>query len=419
MKREIVYDLTEVHLASTGKLRYYGIARVVAEIATKLFESDRDIRFAIFSQHHNDFFEVTPSFTENNQVDLGVPSGIREFRLRRVYRSKSFIRDVLLKVVRMFLDIRGKRLWDDKASHLKKISLDGKTLVSCGRPKLIVDMVHSLDQKGVGFDLIPLVHDLIPLHDLHQSRGSFAGTFLDDNKYLIVRSKILLTNSAFTKQEFHDFAEQGVLPPLPDVYSVPLVHEYPDTDETSELTLPQKPYILAVGTSLGRKNLEVVFNALKILVQQKRVVPYLVLAGARRKRTDAYLARTECDDIRDFVLFRENPNQADLKQLYENAEALVLPSRIEGWGLPAGEALWLGTPALCAAIPVLREVCGDLGLYFDPDKPDEFALLVDTLLSDPEFAQQHRRKVKTHNGQLRTWQHVANDLLQTLEKRSD
>ncbi len=69
-----------------------------------------------------------------------------------------------------------------------------------------------------------------------------------------------------------------------------------------------------------------------------------LLAGAQRKRTDSYLEQTRFDPIRAHINIVTNPNQAELRRLYEGALALAIPSRMEGWGLPLGEALWLGTP---------------------------------------------------------------------------
>lgn len=179
--------------------------------------------------------------------------------------------------------------------------------------------------------------------------------------------------------------------------------------------LPQKPYLLMVGSSLGRKNLEVVFDAFRVLKARGKQVPTLVLAGALRKRTDKYLRSTQGEDIRGYVTFCENPNPNDLINLYRNALSLILASRVEGWGLPAGEALWLGTPAICSSIPILREVCGDNGLYFDPDQPDQLADLIIRLMSEPDFAEQLRTQIAAAKPHLRTWADVAADLRLALE----
>ncbi|SEJ29143.1 Glycosyltransferase involved in cell wall bisynthesis [Cribrihabitans marinus] len=415
MKRQVVYDLTEVLLASTGRLRYYGIARVVAEIGAELRKRDPSVRFAVFSQGHGELFEVFPKLRDDGSVDLNVPSGIRQLRVRSHFHTKSVLRDLLLVPIRPIVDRRNRRAWQEAGVDLKPIDMNGKTLVSCGRPKLIVDMIGALDRRGTKFEVVPLLHDMIPLHDFEHQLASFPRNFIGDNQVVAGRAKAILANSEFTRDEILAFSQKGILPPVSEVFAVPLVHECPEGIEPPEQTVPDEPYILVVGSSLGRKNLEAVFEALRLLKGQGRPVPTLVLAGARRKKTDKYLQSGHGDAIRDHVVFRENPNQTDLVKLYEGAVALVLASRMEGWGLPAGEALWLGTPAICSTAPVLREVCGDLGLYFDPDRPEELADHVNNLMTRPDFGKQLRARIAEAKPHLRTWSNVAEDLQAALD----
>jgi glycosyltransferase involved in cell wall biosynthesis len=55
---------------------------------------------------------------------------------------------------------------------------------------------------------------------------------------------------------------------------------------------------------------------------------------------------------------------AALAGLYAGALAVVLPSRIEGFGLVPVEALAQGTPVIASDLPVLREVLGNDGARF-------------------------------------------------------
>ncbi|WP_050605811.1 glycosyltransferase family 1 protein [Ruegeria sp. 6PALISEP08] len=415
-KRQVVYDLTEVLLASTGKLRYYGIAKVVAEIGAELKKQDTSVRFAVFSQGHDELLEIYPSLRADGGVDLNVPVGIRQLRVRSYHHTKSLLRDLVLAVVRPFVQRRNRKAWDAIAPGMTPINMAGKTLVSCGRPKLIVEILCALDRKGVSCDIIPLLHDMIPMHDFEHQLASFPRNFIGDNQLLVSRAKALLANSEFTRQEILDFSKKGILPEAPEVFAVPLVHECPEGTEQAEQDAPEQPYILTVGSMLGRKNLDVVFEAMRLLKRDGKDVPTLVLAGALRHKTTAYLQSDECSTIREHVVFRENPNQTDLVNLYKNALALILPSRMEGWGLPAGEALWLGTPALCSTAVALKEVCGDLGIYFDPDRADQLADHITRLLSDPDFTGQLRARIAARKPQLRTWTDVAADLREVLQK---
>jgi mannosylglucosylglycerate synthase len=56
-----------------------------------------------------------------------------------------------------------------------------------------------------------------------------------------------------------------------------------------------------------------------------------------------------------------------LTDLYRVADALFLPSREEGFGLPILEAALHRLPIICADLPVLREVAGDAATYLDLD----------------------------------------------------
>ena len=56
-----------------------------------------------------------------------------------------------------------------------------------------------------------------------------------------------------------------------------------------------------------------------------------------------------------------------MADLFRVADALFLPSREEGFGLPILEAGVSRLPVICADIPALRELAGDDATYVDPD----------------------------------------------------
>jgi glycosyltransferase involved in cell wall biosynthesis len=416
---QIVFDLTEVLLASTGKLRYYGIARVAAEVGAELRKLESSVQFAVFSQSHGGLLEVFPSLREDGGVDLNVPTGIRQLRMRSHHYTKSAARDLLLAALRPLLDLKNRKSWNDTAPGMNLIDMTGKTLVSCSRPKIIVEILCAYDRKGMPCDVIPLLHDMIPLHDFKHQLASFPRNFIGDNQFVIARAKAVLAVSEFTRQEIMDFSAKGTLPPVPEVSAVQLVHECAEGKELSEQTPPNQPYILTVGSMLGRKNLDRVFEAMQLLKRDGKELPLLVLAGAPRGKTKAYLQTDACAEIRDYVVFYHNPNQTDLVALYEQARAVIMPSRMEGWGLPAGEALWCGTPVICSTAPVLKEVCGDLGIYFDPDSAEELANSISRVLTDHEFSNDLRIRIAKSKPELRTWGHVAADLRAVLSRISN
>ena len=298
---------------------------------------------------------------------------------------------------------------------LREVDLSGQVLVSLGRPKMMADYLVAMDGQNVKIRFFPLIHDMIPLHEFaHPRQSMFARNFAHDNRIVIRHAEKVMTNSVFTKTEVEHFSASGQLPAVPPVVPVPLPHELRETNETPDINIPNIPYILGVGVMTGRKNLECILQAMLHLHKTGRPVPMFLLAGAHRKRTVTYLDRPELAPIKERVQLLLNPNQASLRQLYQNAVALVIPSHMEGFGLPLGEALWLGTPSLSADAPALREVGGDLANYFDPNDPIALAGLIDKMHSDPEAHAAVKEKIRRNHTSLRTWKNVAADIIATV-----
>jgi glycosyltransferase involved in cell wall biosynthesis len=93
------------------------------------------------------------------------------------------------------------------------------------------------------------------------------------------------------------------------------------------------------------------------------------------ERVVAFLAELTTEYIPDEVI----------SDFYHLADALFLPSREEGFGIPILEAGFAGLPIFCSDIPPLRSLGGSHATYFSPDvDPRELATIIaDTLASSP------------------------------------
>jgi glycosyltransferase involved in cell wall biosynthesis len=72
----------------------------------------------------------------------------------------------------------------------------------------------------------------------------------------------------------------------------------------------------------------------------------------------------------------------DLGALYAGSLAVVLPSWLEGFGMPPVEGLAAGAPAIVSDLPVFREVLGDGALYVPPGDVEALSEALLTLASD-------------------------------------
>jgi glycosyltransferase involved in cell wall biosynthesis len=159
---------------------------------------------------------------------------------------------------------------------------------------------------------------------------------------------------------------------------------------TSERLHPG-PYLIAVGNLKPHKNITNLIAAFS-LVQHK--IPHdLIIVGknygfmSRDKQIDQHVAT-----LSNRIVFTGQVTNERLRAYMRNAEALVFPSKYEGFGLPPLEAMACGCPAVVTNAASVPEACGDAALYFDPYDEVDIAEKILYILENPDVRNDFRRK---------------------------
>ena len=119
------------------------------------------------------------------------------------------------------------------------------------------------------------------------------------------------------------------------------------------------PFLLVVGQNAPYKNQQAIVEAFAAAVRPRD----LSLVFVHRFAKGSALARAVTDGgIQDRVTWLQKVSAADVIALMQSAQALVQFSRMEGFGMPALEAMACGTPVIASDIPVLAEVLGAAGV---------------------------------------------------------
>ena len=150
----------------------------------------------------------------------------------------------------------------------------------------------------------------------------------------------------------------------------------------------RKPFMLYVGALDWRKNVMTAVEAFGLLAPSLRNDLQFVLAGKSEpsdlQRVRALWERTGLPKANLILL--DHVTDPVLVQLYKQADLVIQPSLIEGFGLTALEAMHCGVPVIAANTGALPEVVGDARALFDPTMPAGIAARITQILSDPVLA---------------------------------
>jgi glycosyltransferase involved in cell wall biosynthesis len=86
----------------------------------------------------------------------------------------------------------------------------------------------------------------------------------------------------------------------------------------------------------------------------------------------------------DKVRFAHGISDAELAELAASAQVAVVPSRYEGFSLPAVEHMASGTPLIVSRTGALPEVVGDTAVQVTPGDSEQLAAALRDLLDSPE-----------------------------------
>lgn len=221
-----------------------------------------------------------------------------------------------------------------------------------------------------------LVHDLV--NEFYSRRFPFYRPVYYQTVKTLVRKSIRRANNLLTISRgiAEELANSKFVKPEQKVFVAPLASQ-PVTKKQRPANLPNnnKKIILQAGDHLPHKNHITGLKAISVL---STVYPesvnnlQMVLTGGFIH--DRNLKKfVEEKNINENVTFLGKVSAEELEWLMQEAELICFPTLYEGFGLGIIEAQSRGKPIIVSDIPVLREVSGNTGIFFEPENHNQLA----------------------------------------------
>jgi len=134
-----------------------------------------------------------------------------------------------------------------------------------------------------------------------------------------------------------------------------------------------EPFFLCVAQHRQNKNLPFLLRVMCHFLQfeESDASTKLVIVGIPGPETDSIRRTITRLGLNRNVQLMEGLPEEELQWCYRNCEAVLAPSKTEGFGLPVTEALLAGSRVICSDIPAFREIGGDLCHYVRLDRQAE------------------------------------------------
>jgi glycosyltransferase involved in cell wall biosynthesis len=278
-------------------------------------------------------------------------------------------------------------------------------------------LVHSPDS------FLPLRHDcpgVVTVHDLgfEQISGEMPWTTGWKYKTLVPRSarsaERVICPSHFTANDV--IARYGVAPDkvrvIPEAPALtPSAGARVSAPARVGATVVLEPYLLAVGDLRPKKNLPRLIEAYRML--RRDGLPHrLLIAGADDRGAGDKLRRQAGPEPVELLGFVDD---ARVDALLRGADALVVPSLYEGFGLVVLDAMARGCPVVLARAGALPETGGAAAAYFDPCDPADIAASIRAVVEDRDWRLRLREDGLARASEF-SWERTAAETIAVYEE---
>ena len=144
-------------------------------------------------------------------------------------------------------------------------------------------------------------------------------------------------------------------------------------------------FLFTAGSIRPARGLEDVLWAMKYLVLEKVNIKGLVIAGETESRMISYRKKLEkwikLYGLSSKIYWAGKLSEKEMSWCYRNCKIFVMTSRVESFGMIAGEAMAHGCICISADNPCLPEIFGDAAIYYPPKDSQSLAKTIKSVFN--------------------------------------
>lgn len=269
---------------------------------------------------------------------------------------------------------------------------------------------------------VTTIHDLIPLEGAGlagRTKAMIADRWI---RRMLSASRVLVTVSAHSRHRFLSrYPEaRGKLRVIHNGVAAVFTGR-PARGSTANRwrgsrATPAAPYLLCVANKKPHKRLEIAIQTLARLSTEEPALR-LVLIGERFDHVARLRETAERCGVSSRVDDLVGVSDDELADWYAGATAVLVPSREEGFGMVALEAMACGAPVIAVAHPPMPEVVGEAAVLVSPGddaaEAEAIAAAVRRIIAEPAWRGDRIAAGQRHAAQF-TWARSASALADAL-----
>ncbi|XZF15380.1 glycosyltransferase [Chitinophagaceae bacterium MMS25-I14] len=165
---------------------------------------------------------------------------------------------------------------------------------------------------------------------------------------------------------------------------------FPAGNENHALTKSENGIrLLVLSKYYPHKNLEILLPLARLIQEKKLPITIsITISQVESAGAAAFAQQVKQQHTEKIILLTGHVSHKDIPAIYEQHDALLLPTLLESFSGSYLEAMHFRKPIFTSDLDFAKEICGDAAYYFDPLQPSSILDIITQAFADPEKMQQ-------------------------------